>query len=217
MKISKDKIREWLKVYFIMGSTNCDKDPRDILRESIEGGITLFQFREKGKEALTGKEKLQLAIDLQEICRANHIPFIVNDDINLAVAIDADGVHVGQDDEPAYKVRERIGENKIIGVSAHTVEEAITAVEQGADYLGIGPIYQTTTKEDAKEAKGTALIKTLKNIGLDIPMVGIGGIKKENAQKVVADGADGISVITAISQAESVAEAARLLRKAVLG
>lgn len=215
MRISSNEMKEWLKVYFIMGSVNCERDPREILSEGIEGGLSLFQFREKGAGAMNGQEKLQLAQDLQAICRAHRIPFIVNDDIDLALALDADGVHVGQEDEPVKNVREKLGDHKILGVSAHTVEEAKSAIEQGADYLGIGPIYPTTTKADAKEAQGMCLILALRNSGIEIPIVGIGGIKIDNASEVVAAGADGISVITAISHAESPIQSARGLKRAV--
>ncbi|MFJ7726601.1 thiamine phosphate synthase [Neobacillus sp. NPDC097160] len=201
-----------LRVYFIMGSPNCLKEPEEVLKEAIAGGITLFQFREKGKGALTGSEKLSLAKELQAICKEHQIPFIVNDDIELALVIGADGVHIGQEDEPVGTVRERIGE-MILGVSVHTNEEAMTALRDGADYFGIGPVFPTKTKEDAKPSKGTSLIESLRKNGYTIPIVGIGGITSENAASVIKAGADGVSVITAISHAETPMEAARALRK----
>lgn len=207
-------LREMLKVYFIMGSTNCFKDPREVLAESIDGGITMFQFREKGDGALTGVEKFNLAKDLQSLCRKNQIPFIVNDDIELALALDADGVHIGQEDEPASVVREKIG-NKILGVSVHSMEEALAALKDGADYFGIGPVFPTKTKKDAKPSRGTTLIEELRRKGYSTPIVGIGGITTENASTVMAAGADGISVISAISHASSPYEAAKILRKRV--
>lgn len=207
-------LREMLKVYFIMGSTNCFKDPREVLAEAIDGGITMFQFREKGDGALTGVEKFNLAKDLQSLCRKNQIPFIVNDDIELALALDADGVHIGQEDEPASVVREKIG-NKILGVSVHSMEEALAALKDGADYFGIGPVFPTKTKKDAKPSRGTTLIEELRRKGYSTPIVGIGGITTENASTVMAAGADGISVISAISHASSPYEAAKILRKRV--
>jgi thiamine-phosphate pyrophosphorylase len=207
-------LREALKVYFIMGSPNCRQEPAEVLKEAIAGGITIFQFREKGEGALKGAEKYALAKQLQSICKEHQIPFIVNDDIDLAIEIGADGVHVGQEDEPVKTVRERIGD-KILGVSVHTEEEAITAIQGGADYFGIGPIFPTTTKEDAKPAKGPVLIQELRQKGYTIPIVGIGGITIDNAASVVEAGADGVSIITAISHAESPREAARALRKNV--
>lgn len=210
-----ESLRGALKVYFIMGSPNCKDNPSTVLKEAIEGGITLFQFREKGTEALTGDEKVSLAKELQQICRENQIPFIVNDDIGMAIALDADGVHIGQEDEPIGEARKKVGTNKIIGVSVHSYEEAITALEGGADYFGIGPVFPTKTKEDAKPSNGTKLIEELRERGLTIPIVGIGGINAENAGSVIQSGADGVSVITAISHAPSVKEAAKALRKSV--
>jgi thiamine-phosphate pyrophosphorylase len=211
-----ESLRETLKVYFIMGSTNCLKNPAEVLKEAIFGGITLFQYREKGEGALTGDAKYKLAQELQSICKVHHIPFIVNDDIELALAINADGVHIGQEDEPVKKVRERIGD-KILGVSVHSMDEAISAVEDGADYFGVGPVFLTTTKKDVKPSQGTRLIEKLRNEGFTIPIVGIGGITAENASSVIRAGADGVSVITAISHAESPTVSARALKENIRG
>ncbi|CAM2918491.1 thiamine phosphate synthase [Paenibacillus sediminis] len=215
-RISSEEMRNLLKLYFIMGSVNCKIDPLQVIREAIKGGITLFQFREKGNGALLGEEKYAFAKQVQSVCRQHGIPFIVNDDIDLALSLDADGVHIGQDDESAEVVRQRIG-NKILGVSAHTLEEAKLAVSQGADYLGLGPVFPTTSKEDAKAVQGTSLIRLLRDQGMDIPIVGIGGITAHNAKSVVDAGADGVSVISAISLADHVQEAARELKEAVIG
>nr|WP_281350651.1 thiamine phosphate synthase [Metabacillus lacus] len=209
-----EDLREKLKVYFIMGSTNCLSDPEETLKQACEGGITLFQFREKGTQALKEQQKLNLGGKLKEICHQYSVPFIVNDDIDLAVRLGADGVHIGQEDEPAEKVRKKIGSG-ILGVSVHTLEEARAAIEQGADYLGIGPIYKTTTKEDAKEVQGVQLLTRLREEGITIPIVGIGGITASNAEAVIKAGADGVSVITAISQADSAKNAAKQLRESV--
>ncbi|WP_141432840.1 thiamine phosphate synthase [Bacillus sp. 03113] len=209
-----DTLRKALKVYFIMGSTNCFENPIDVLKEAISGGITFFQFREKGEGALIGAEKVTLAKELQRICKEHQVPFIVNDDIELAIVLDADGVHIGQEDEPISAVREKIG-NKILGVSVHTMEEAETALQNGADYFGIGPVFATQTKKDARPTQGTQLIEALRSKGVQIPIVGIGGITTDNASSVVKAGADGVSVITAISHANSPAAAARVLRKKV--
>jgi thiamine-phosphate pyrophosphorylase len=201
VRISNEKMRELLRVYFIMGSNNCQKAPLEVITEALEGGITLFQFREKGKGALTGEKKY-------------NVPFIVNDDVDLAIALDADGVHIGQEDESAERVREKIGD-KILGVSVHNLEEARKAIAQGADYIGVGPVFPTKTKEDAKEVQGTSLILSLRKNGIQIPMVGIGGINAENASEVIKAGADGVSVITAISLAESPFESSKQLAMTV--
>ncbi|MBT2658137.1 thiamine phosphate synthase [Bacillus sp. ISL-18] len=210
-------LRDALKVYFIMGSPNCLKEPVEVLTEAIAGGVTIFQFREKGKDALTGAEKYELARRLQRICKEHEIPFIVNDDIELAIELDADGVHIGQEDEPVKVVRTRIGDSKILGVSVHSLEEAEIALNDGADYFGIGPIYPTNSKDDAKPVRGTELIEILRQQNYTIPMVGIGGITSENASAVVKAGADGVSVITAISHADSPLEAAKSLKNSVEG
>jgi thiamine-phosphate pyrophosphorylase len=212
---NSDSIKEALKVYFIMGSPNCKDHPVSVLQEAIEGGITLFQFREKGTGALTGHAKVELAKELQQLCRKHQIPFMVNDDINLAIELNADGVHIGQEDAPAAEVRKKIGDDKIIGVSVHSYDEAMNALEGGADYFGIGPVFPTKTKEDAKPSNGTKLIEELRDRGISIPIVGIGGITAENAGSVIQAGADGVSVITAISHAASVTEASNALRKSV--
>ncbi|MFC4182129.1 thiamine phosphate synthase [Saccharococcus thermophilus] len=213
-RIASDTMREQLKVYFIMGSVNCAKPPAEVLAEAIAGGITLFQFREKGSGALVGEQKYELAKQLQHICREHGIPFIVNDDVELALALDADGVHIGQEDEDARIVRAKIGD-KILGVSAHNLEEARAAMDAGADYIGVGPIYPTKSKEDAKKAQGPEIIRLLRRHGIAIPLVAIGGVTADNAGEVIAAGADGVSVISAIASASSPETAARQLVRAV--
>ncbi|QHS21890.1 thiamine phosphate synthase [Virgibacillus sp. MSP4-1] len=201
------KIKEYLSLYFIMGSVNCrDHNPVNVLKQAIEGGITLFQYREKGEAALKGREKYHLAEELQKICADAKIPFIVNDDVELAIELEADGIHVGQDDEAARFVRGRM-KNKILGVSAHTIDEAHQAIYDGADYLGIGPIFPTSSKADAKKAQGPELIKHFRNQEINIPLVGIGGITSANAQEVIETGADGVSVISAIAGAKDIRKA----------
>ncbi len=208
--INQDRIRNALSLYFIMGSPNTKRRPSEVLTEAIRGGITCFQFREKGMGALVGDEKYALAEELQFICQRAEIPFIVNDDIKLALAINADGVHIGQEDEPVNLVREKIG-NKILGVSVHNFTEADLAQRMGADYFGVGPIYPTKSKDDAKQVQGVKIIEDLRSKGFTIPIVGIGGITANNGGDVMRAGADGISVISAISlDANPEAAAAKL-------
>jgi len=207
-----EHLRDALKLYFIMGSPNCTLPPEQVLENAIRGGVTLFQFREKGKGARKGEEKKVLGEKLKWICQKNGIPFLVNDDIALALELDADGVHVGQEDEPLASVREKLGD-KIIGVSAYTLEEARQAANGGADYLGVGPIFPTKSKEDAKAAKGTTVIREIRQNGIRIPIVGIGGIGPGNAKSVIEAGADGVSVISAIAGAEDAEAAAVLLKR----
>lgn len=207
-------LREQLALYFVMGSTNCPVPPQFILEEAIKGGMTIFQFREKGNGSLKGREKKELAQTLQHICKQHNIPFIINDDVDLAVEIGADGVHVGQEDERIEQVRQKIG-NKILGVSVHNVEEAKQAELLGADYLGVGPIFHTTTKEDIREVSGPSVIRMIRSQGIALPLVGIGGIGVENAHEVIAAGADGIAVISAISLQDSPQQSARQLKATV--
>lgn len=207
-------MRSLLKIYFIAGSTNCLQDPVTVLEAAIRGGITIFQYREKGEGSLCDLEKHKLGKRLRKICKENDIPFIVNDDIELALELDADGVHIGQEDEDAAQVRRKIGD-RILGVSVHNLEEAEKAKQAGADYFGVGPVFPTATKTDTRAVQGTAMIEELKDFG--VPIVGIGGINADNAKLVMTAGADGVSVITAISQAEDVKEAAARLRDKIQG
>ena len=209
----KENLKSALKLYFILGSVNCmERSPSKVLSEAIEGGITMFQFREKGKDALTGSEKYALAEELQDICKKADIPFIVNDDIELALALNADGIHIGQDDEPAGKVRERM-KDKILGISVHNMKEAGQAIAAGADYFGVGPIFPTSTKKDTNDVQGVKIISEFRTNGITIPIVGIGGITGENAASVIEAGADGVSIISAISQAENIQLAAKRIRE----
>ncbi len=205
-----DSLKDALKLYFVMGSPNCHYDPRQVLKEAIKGGITLYQFREKGTGHLTGDEKRQLAKDLQTICKEHHIPFIVNDEVDLAIELGADGVHIGQEDDAIEEVRAKIGK-MILGVSAHTVEEAFTAIQQGADYLGVGPMYETKTKEDAREVMGTEMIRKMRKEGITLPIVGIGGISEGRIEAVMKAGADGVAIVSAISQADDIVDATKCL------
>ncbi|HWO94828.1 MAG TPA: thiamine phosphate synthase [Bacillus sp. (in: firmicutes)] len=207
-------LREQLALYFVMGSTNCTSSPQAVVEEAIKGGTTIFQFREKGNGSLEGKERKELAQALQRICKKYSIPFIVNDDVDLAIEIEADGVHIGQEDERIEQVKEKIG-NKILGVSVHNVEEAKQAVILGADYLGVGPIFHTTTKEDIREVSGPSIIEMIRSAGITLPLVGIGGIDAQNAYQVVASGADGIAVISAISLQDDPQQSARKLKTIV--
>ncbi|WP_124726860.1 thiamine phosphate synthase [Staphylospora marina] len=210
----KDALRDRLRLYFVAGSVNVRKDPGRVLEAAIRGGITMFQFREKGENALVDGDKRRLALELKEICRRCKIPFIVNDDVELALEVDADGVHVGQEDLPAEEVRKRIGD-KILGVSAHDAEEALQAVRAGADYLGVGPMHGTLTKRDIRPVRGPVVIEEIRRAGVRLPMVGIGGIGPGRVEDVMKRGADGIAVISAVAGAEDPKMAARWLRAEV--
>ncbi|MEC0983632.1 thiamine phosphate synthase [Bacillus safensis] len=213
-KADQQQIKQQLSVYFIMGTANTTRQPLDVVKVAIQGGITMFQFREKGEKALQGEEKKQLARQIQALCQEANVPFIVNDDVQLAIDLDADGVHVGQEDTNAKDVRERIG-NKILGVSTHNLDEVKQAMKDGADYVGMGPVYPTETKKDTRSVQGVSLITEVRRHGLQIPIVGIGGITYDNAAPVIQAGADGISIISAISESADPKKAAEELKSLV--
>lgn len=198
-----------------MGSTNAE-EPLSVLEAALKGGITCFQLREKGVGALVGIEKKAFAQSCQRLCAQYGVPFIVNDDVDLAVEIDADGVHIGQDDAEARFVRKRIGPNKILGVSVHTIEETEAAISAGADYVGMGPVYPTLSKDDAKPVAGTAMIEKVAKLYPELPVVGIGGIAAMNAEPVFKAGASGISVISAIASSTEPEKATRQLKEVIV-
>lgn len=198
-------IRRQLRKYFIMGSQNCDRDPEEILQEAIEAGITAFQYREKGPGALTGDAKLELGKRLRKICATYQIPFIINDDIELVEPLEADGIHVGQEDGSVTKLR-LMFPNKIIGLSVSNIHELEQSHLSLIDYIGAGPMYDTTTKLDAKSAVGVEWIEVLRGKFPDLPIVGIGGINITNAPSVLQAGADGVAVISAITKSANIKE-----------
>lgn len=179
----------------------------DCVRESISGGATTIQLREKslGYEAFKSQ-----ALEIQSLCREYHVPFIINDNVNLAVDVNADGVHVGQDDMSASNVREIIGVGKILGVSVRTAEEAILAERNGADYLGAGAVFHTGSKSDAVDISHEALRGICEAV--KIPVVAIGGINAGNIHLLAGSGIDGVAVISAIFAADDIRGAAENLR-----
>lgn len=195
--------RKILEVYFIMGTANCLTDPLETLENALKAGITCFQLREKGDIPLTGVAYEEFAVACQRLCQKYHVPFIINDDVELAIRLKADGIHVGQDDVAISTFRERV-KDMIVGVSVHTLTEMKLAVKNGADYVGIGPIYNTISKADAKAPAGLDFLRAIRGKYANFPIVGIGGISEENAQKVRQAGADGVSVISVICQSEDI-------------
>lgn len=177
---------------------------------AIQGGVTLVQLREK---SVSTREFFELAIRIKEITAHYQIPLIINDRLDIALAIDADGLHIGQDDLPMLKARELLGKRKIIGVSASTLAEALLAQQQGADYLGVGAVFSTSTKTDAPEVSLQQLEIIKKSV--TIPVVAIGGINETNLKQVLATGIDGVSVVSAILAKEDILEATRLLQKII--
>ena len=201
--------KELLKLYFICGTTTClGKDLYTVVEDALKGGITLFQFREKGKDALEGKEKLELAIKLQNLCKKYNVPFIVNDDIELALEIDADGVHVGQDDLGVDEIR-KLMPNKIIGLSIGNEEELKQSKVEYVDYVGVGPVYVTQSKDDAGGAIGYEGLELMRKLLPTMPLVAIGGIQTQHIKDVMKTNVDGVSIISAISYSENIEETVR--------
>ncbi len=182
-----------------------------VIEAAIAGGATVVQYREK---AAATRQMIAEAQALRELTRRVGVPLIVNDRLDVALAIDADGVHVGQDDMPAALARRLIGPDKILGVSTANLAEAMQAVQDGADYLGVGPVLATPTKPDAAPPIGMDGLREICR-HVPIPVVAIGGINATNAADAIAAGAQGIAVVSAVVAAEDVATAARQLRALV--
>lgn len=178
------------------------------VEKALKGGVTFVQLREK---ALDEQAFLEEAKEIQKLCAQYHVPFVINDNVEIAAQIGADGVHVGQSDMEAGDVREKLGPDRIIGVSAQTVEQAVRAQERGADYLGVGAVFQTGSKADAVEVSH----ETVRAIteAVDIPVIAIGGITKDNVSELSGTGICGIAVISAIFAQEDIEGAARVLKE----
>lgn len=196
MKFTRDMLtlylvtdRRWLK----------GRDFIEVLQESIDGGVTMIQLREKD---LSHDEFLELAWDVKDLCEKNKIPFLINDNVEVAKEVDADGVHIGQDDMNYLRAREVLGKDKIIGLSCTSVEQGLEAEKMGVDYIGVGGIFTTSSKDDADYCgvDGTRAIKD----AVDLPIVGIGGINPTTIRELKGTGIDGISVISAILDNEDI-------------
>ena len=174
---------------------------------ALKGGVTCVQLREK---ELDETAFLQEAKELCALCRRYGVPFLVNDNVEIAIACGADGIHVGQEDLAAGEVRRRVGDDMILGVSVHTVEEACQAVRDGADYLGLGAVFPTSTKTDVEQMSN----ETLRAIcdAVNVPIVAIGGINRGNILKLAGSGVDGVALVSAIFSAEDIEGACRELR-----
>ena len=181
----------------------------EVVKESLDGGVAFVQLREK---ELDDKTFLKEAKELQSLCGEYHVPFVINDNVDIAMKINADGVHVGQSDMEAGDVRSKLGPDKIIGVSAATVEQAVLAEKRGADYLGVGAVFPTGSKDDAVDVSH----ETLKAIceAVSIPVIAIGGISKKNIHELAGSGICGVAVISAIYAAGDIKKAAQELRTA---
>ena len=178
------------------------------VEDALKGGATCVQLREK---ELEDEAFLQEAMEMKALCEKYHVPFFVNDNVEIAVKCKADGIHVGQSDMAAVKVRQQVGEDMMIGVSVHSVEEALEAVRNGADCLGVGAMFSTSTKTDAD----VLTKEVLRDIcaAVDVPVVAIGGISKENILELKGAGADGVALVSAIFAAEDIEKECRILRQ----
>jgi len=199
--MSENKLKN-IGLYFITDSRLTKKNIFEDIKAAIKGGVRIIQYREKNlpKEKITEEAK-----KLKELCKENNVLFLINDFVDIAIEVDADGVHLGLDDIPYEKARALLGNEKIIGLTAHNKEEAIEFQNLGADYLGISPVFTTTTKPDAGKAMG---IENLKEIisSVKIPCIAIGGIDENNAEEVAKTNVDGIAIISAIVTKDDVEE-----------
>lgn len=204
MKIEKDLLR----LYAVTDrSWSGQRTLLEQVEQALRGGVTLLQLREK---ELPFDEFLAEAVEIKALCEQYHVPLIINDEVELAMECGAQGVHVGQSDMEAGRVRELLGPDKILGVSARTLDEAVRAEAQGADYLGVGAIFSTSTKLDACAVS----METLRQIceTVSIPVVAIGGIGAHNALSLRGTGIDGLAVVSAIFAQSDIEGAARQLR-----
>ena len=175
---------------------------------ALKGGVTCVQLREK---ELNEEEFLNEAMEISALCKRYGVPFFINDNVEIAIKCQADGIHVGQEDMEAAQVRQRVGNDMIIGVSVHSVEEALEAVKNGADCLGVGAMFSTSTKTDVDVLPK----ETLHDIcmAVDIPVVAIGGISKNNMLQLAGTGVCGVALVSAIFAADDIKNECQLLRK----
>lgn len=198
--VDENKLKKALKLYLVTDSDILKgRDFYKVIEDSMKAGVTMVQLREKDAD---GKEFLEKAMKLRELTRKYNVSFIINDRVDIAMLCDADGIHVGQSDIDAVSVRKLIGEDKIIGVSARSVEEAKKAKEDGANYLGIGAMFSTSTKLDAKDVS----FDTLNNIinEVDLPFVLIGGINLDNVCQLKQFNPDGYALVSGILAADDI-------------
>lgn len=187
-----------------------NRSMEEAIEEAIQGGASIVQLREKDCSSL---DFYNVAIEVKKVTDKYNVPLIINDRIDIALAVDAAGVHLGQGDLPCKKAREIMPKGKIIGVSAHNLEETLKAQKDGADYLGCGAVFSTSTKKDVTNLEISELAKIKKNVNL--PMVAIGGINENNIEKLYGTGIDGVAVVSAIIGKEDIKGAAEILKEKV--
>jgi len=205
---------DWDVYLVTQASLSADRTTDEIVADAIDGGVGVVQLREKDRSA---RERYELGQRVRELTREAGVTFLVNDRVDIARALDADGVHLGDDDLPVPVARDLLGDDALVGRSVSTVDAARDAEAAGADYLGVGAVFATGSKDDIDDeqyAVGTDRVAAIAE-AVDIPFVGIGGITADNATEVVEAGADGVAVITAITRAEDPAAATEALHSAV--
>lgn len=183
----------------------------ELAKLAIKGGADILQFRQK---IGTTREMIEICREIKRLCEDSDVTFIVNDRVDVAIASEADGVHLGQEDFPIPLARKLLGETRIIGGSAVTLEEAQECLSEGADYIGFGPVYPTTSKNDAGPVTGIEILKEVVNT-ISIPIIAIGGVTIENTPEVIRAGAQGIAVISAVCCQENPEQATRDLSQAL--
>ncbi|MBT9253671.1 MAG: thiamine phosphate synthase [Brockia lithotrophica] len=209
-----EDLRAALRVYFLFGTPDTPWPPEALLEAAVRGGVTAYQFREKGPGALQGERRLRLARSLRDSARRLGILFFVDDDVDLALAVEADGVHVGEEDLSVAEVRRRVGDRLLVGASCASVACALRARDAGADYLGVGPVFPTPIKAE-KRPVGLEIFGEMRRAGIDLPLVAIGGIDAHNAHLPARAGADGVAFIRAVARARDPKEAARAIAEAI--
>lgn len=202
--MDKKKLLGEIDFYLVTDSGLSRKGTLSDVRNAVEAGCRIVQYREKDKST---KEMVEEALLIKEICGDKAI-FLVNDRIDVAMAVDADGVHIGQDDMPIQLARQLLGSDRIIGLTVHDLREALQAEREGADYVGLSPIFGTSTKKDAGEGIGPERIREVKD-ALSIPVVTIGGINRENCVSVIQGGADSLVAISAVVCSDDVRKETR--------
>jgi thiamine-phosphate pyrophosphorylase len=205
---------DWDVYLVTQGSLSAGRSTREVVEAAIAGGVDVVQLREKDRSA---RERYHLGRKLRALTREAGVTFVVNDRVDLARAVDADGVHLGDDDLPVSVARDSLGPDALVGRSVSFVDDAVAAERAGADYLGVGAVYATGSKDDIDDDEYAVGPKRVSDIAaaVDIPVVGIGGIDADSAGAVVEAGADGVAVITAITRADDPEAATRQLGETV--
>lgn len=208
MNYTAEQIKQAMKLYAVTDQMWLQEGQSlvEVCTDVLKHGATFLQVREKD---LPAERFAQEAKELQEVCHAHGVPFVVNDSVEITLAIDADGVHVGQSDIQGRDIRALLGADKILGISAGTVEEAVAAQKAGADYIGVGAVFATSTKLNARNLTGDALREIAQSV--TIPVVAIGGINSQNLMELAGAGVDGVAVVSAIFGAQNPGQATAAL------